>query len=70
MVVSVDAFPHLLPCQPFLLTRKEFVAIATLPPIRRTASTPSPPPASPLGIMAKPVWITGPLLVNNHPLQM
>lgn len=71
LVVSPDAFPHLLPSQTFLLTRKDFVAIATPPPTRRTASTPGPPPASPLGTtMAKPVWITGPQLLNNHPLQM
>lgn len=71
LVVSLDAFPHLLPSQTFLLTRKDFVDIATLPPTRRTASTPGPPPASPLGTtMAKPVCITGPLLVSKRPLQM
>lgn len=71
LVVSVDASPHLPPSQTFLLSRRDLVAIATLPPTRRTASTPGPPPASPLGTtVAKPVWITGPLLVNNHLLQM
>lgn len=67
LVVSVEAFPHLPPSQTFLLTRKDVLAIATLPPTRRTASTPGPPPASPLGTtLAKPVRITGPPLANNH----
>lgn len=71
LVVSLDAFPHLLQSQTFLQSRNHFVAIATRPPTQRTASTPGPPPASLLGATkARPVWITGPLLVSNHPLQM
>lgn len=69
LAVSVAAFLHLLPSQTFLLIRKDVLAIATLPPTQRIASTPGPPLASPLGkTLAKPVWITGPLLLSNHPL--
>lgn len=69
LAVSVAAFLHLLPSQTFLLIRKDVLAIVTLPPTQRIASTPGPPLASPLGTtLAKPVWITGPLLLSNHPL--
>lgn len=69
LAVSVAAFLHLQTSQTFLLIRKDVLAIATLPPTQRIASTPGPPLASPLGTtLAKPVWITGSQHRSNHPL--
>ncbi len=70
--VPVALSSLLLPNQTCPLARREFWAIATLPPTQRTASTLCPPPVNQFSpILVKPTWvITSRMLATDHPLQI